>query len=403
MSLNIVETEQKLSISRLVEKQNLSNIASLNQKAAALSAAGKKVFKLSGGDPSHLPAKLKSILHEMSVQPEQALFNYSPIAGFDRLRELLAGISAPLNKHLVKSDNILVCSGGCSGLFLTFKSILNPGDKVLIPDPCWEYLPRLVENCGGIPVPMRFFAAPYEATNWDEFESEIITQLQAGIKVVALNSPLNPSGKIIPATVKNNLIRVCKEYDAWVLSDDVTADFNYIEDRRATPIDNLSNYISVNSFSKNIGITGLRFGYVCASEFLINQLKKSQLYTFMYPNSLVQKLVENYLSDGFKDYYSFIEHIHSEYKQKSKNYTQMLAAIPQLEVHEPDGGLFLFPRMKGNRILDYDKLLTQYNVAVAPGAAFGSKCENHFRIFMGCETADMQTVADTLKLLLSEV
>ncbi len=391
-----------LTISNIVENQSLSFISSLNQKAADLIKEGKDIIKLSGGDPSHVPERLLSILSDLCASSEKSIFNYSPIAGFDKLRELISLIPASYYHNPVTKDNILVSSGGCSGLFLTFKTILNPGDKVLIQDPCWEYLPRLIENCAGIPVYMKFFSSPFLKPNWEDLISEIQNQLKMGVKVVSINSPLNPSGRIIPIDVKNSIIKLCYDYQAWFVSDDVTIDFNYVEDNPKS-IKNLENFISVNSFSKNLGITGLRFGFVVACENIINQLKKSQLYTFMYPNSFIQKLIESYLASSKEEYNEFINNIRARYKTYATDYTQMLSAIPEIEVQRPEGGLFLFPKFKSNQPINFDKLLTKYCLAVAPGAAFGSDCESHFRLFMGVSPEQMIRTTHLLSKFVQEL
>ena len=104
----------------------------------------------------------------------------------------------------------------------------------------------------------------------------------------------------------------------------------------------------------------------------------------MYPNSLIQKLIENYLSGGENEHYEFIEKTNARYKIYAREYTEMLSTILQLDIHRPDGGLFLFPKLKSDRPLDFDKLLEKYHVAVAPGAAFGSACEKSFSNIYGC-------------------
>lgn len=401
MNIENIVKNNNLSFSTIVRNQNLSFIASLNQKAATLSNEGEDVIKLSGGDPSHLPENFLSILNDVCQDSDKSIFNYSPIAGFDTLRTLIAATIVPRYQYKVKKDNILVCSGGCSGLFLTLKTILNPGDKVLIQDPCWEYLPRLIENCGGVPVGMKFFLSPYAQSNWDIFLSEVQSHLNNGVKVIAINSPLNPSGKIIPTEVINDLNQLCSNYDAWLISDDVTTDYNYIEKNCTFSVNNLSNFISVNSFSKNLGVTGLRFGFVYGNENLINQIKKSQLYTFMYPNSLIQKLMERYLSYGLDEYYGFIDKITAQYKKNANEYTALLSTIPEVEVQVPEGGLFVFPRLKFGATLDVDKLLAKHYVAVAPGEAFGSQCASHFRLFLGVNKLKMEAAVKALKEFLS--
>jgi len=184
--------------------------------------------------------------------------------------------------------------------------------------------------------------------------------------------------------VKNKIIQLCEKNNVWYVSDDVTIDFNYVETAPAL-INNSEYYISVNSFSKNLGITGLRFGFVAANEKLIEQIEKSQLYTCMYPNSLSQKLIERYLSCGIDQYYDDIKNTVVLYKNNAKNYASYFSTIPGLDVHQPDGGLFLFPKVKQDYRINHNELLEKYYVAVAPGQAFGTECKDYFRVFIGVD------------------
>jgi len=392
----MLDFHQELSISDVVKHHNLSFIASLNQKAALLASQGKDVLKLSGGDPSHLPETLCSIMEEMSKGNEKSIFSYSPIAGFDQLRTQLANIISPRYHRAFQKDNILVCSGGCSGLFLTFKTLLNPGDRVLIQDPCWEYLPRLIEHCYAKPVKMQFFSDPALAGNYDLLLTEIEHHLKTGIKLVSINSPLNPSGVIIPVPIKNKIIQLCHNYNVWFVSDDVTTDFNYIESEPKA-IQAMDNFISVNSFSKNLGITGFRFGYVAAPEKIINELKKTQLYTAMYPNSLIQKIIEHYLSHHQQDYHDFIRKITNDYQARAKEYTALFSTIPSLHITAPEGGLFLFPRVQADRGINFERILEETHLAVAPGEAFSTHCKHHFRVFLGGNPNALSKATDILK------
>ena len=380
----LCSSELPTTLSNRVLHQNLSFINNLNQKSASLVEQGINVFKLSGGDPTHAPPELFSLIQDIGKDNEMSIFNYSPIAGLDKLRDALSAIIAPRYYNNYDATNILVCSGACSGLYLTFKTLLNNNDRVLIQDPCWEYLPRLIENCQGLPIKLNYFSNEANRDNWHELILEIEMHLLSGIKALVINSPLNPSGKIVPVEVINQIIKLCLRHNTWFIADDVTIDFNF-KYRTNLRIHNLGNFISVNSFSKNIGVTGLRFGYVAAPIEFINQLKKSQLYTCMYPNSFVQELMLRYLSLGKNNYFDFINKVVMQFQNNAEDYVKLLQSISGLEVSPPDGGLFLFPKLNNFTTQDCVNLLNEYHLAVAPGEAFSPKCIEYFRIFLGAK------------------
>jgi aspartate aminotransferase len=391
------------AISKLVSDQSLSFISSINRRADQLTKSGKNIIKLSGGDPSHVPGELLSIFEDLGKNPDKRVFSYSPIAGFDDLRDILVEFVSAQYCINIKRENILVCSGACSGLFLTLKTILNPGDKVLIQDPCWEYLPRLIENCGGETVRFKYFVRNSYAKKWDSFLSELSYHLDEGIRAVVINSPLNPTGEVIPLNVIKEIVFMCKTRGVWVVSDDVTIDYKYKEDDLIkNDFYNSENFISVNSFSKNFGLTGFRFGFVFGDEFFINNLMKSQLYTFMYPSSIVQESIKRYLELGKDNYLGFLEKTNSIFKQKANDYVHILEKLPEIEVQRVDGGLFLFPKIKEERSIDYMSLLNEYDLAVAPGLAFGKAFENSFRIFLGINHETMSQAIQRLKKFLEK-
>ncbi|MDR0270821.1 pyridoxal phosphate-dependent aminotransferase [Paenibacillus sp.] len=375
-----------LSYSYRVVNQELSQIAFLNEMASEMERKGEKVKKYSGGDPSHFPSELKEMLSSTELLADKSIMNYSPIAGFEELRTSLAEITNTRYCEEINYNNILVSSGGCSGLFLSLKTILNSNDKVLIQDPSWEYLPKIIRNCQGIPVNLEYSFS--ECDDWNQLLTEVRYHIQNGIKALVINSPLNPLGKVIPTHIINEMIKICNEFNVWFISDDVTVDFNYTSESEQE-ITNLPNYISVQSFSKNLGLTGLRCGYVTGSKDFIDQLKKSQLYTFMYPNSLMQKVLYRFLNHRDHLYEDFVQSAVEKYRKRANNYAQILSIIPALEVKSPEGGLFLFPRVREGYIMDVMELLAKSGVAVAPGSAFSPKYSDCFRVFLGVEEEDI--------------
>ncbi|AJC48734.1 pyridoxal phosphate-dependent aminotransferase [Allofrancisella guangzhouensis] len=390
MEINFKDTD--LPISNLVRSQEMPFIATLDKEAAGLSKQNKNIIKLSGGAPSHYPKELFSIIEELGSNYDCTILNYSPIDGYENLRSLLATLVSDRYHEKYTNKNVLVCSGGCSGLFLVLKTLLNSNEKVLIPSPCWEYLPRIVENCGGASVRIDIS----QDINWEDFIKEIDQRIKNGIKIVCMNSPLNPTGKVIPISVKNEIIKLCQRNKVWYVSDDVTIDFCYNNEDNCY-INNSDYFISINSFSKNLGITGFRFGFILANIKIIEQVKKSQLYTCMYPNSLIQKIVEKYLSKHLLSYYDYIKKVNLSYSSKAKTYFNILSKNKNLILNPIEGGLFFFPKIQDGYYLDYKKLLNEYFITVAPGQAFGLNMENHFRMFIGVDEKDFLKASRALE------
>jgi aspartate/methionine/tyrosine aminotransferase len=375
-------------------------IATINRRAEALYSSGRSVLKLSGGDPQHTPDALRGILTELAIAPDAIrMLNYSPVVGFEDLRRRLVSFVTRRYSRELTPDMLMVTSGGCSGLFLSLKTMVGAGDIVLIPDPCWEYLPRMVEQCGAIPerLPMQLSANSTERTR--DFVSLAENRLAQGcVRALVVNSPLNPVGDVLSAEQLQRLALACQAHGAWLLSDEVTIDFQY--GGRTTDLsvlDHFDNVVSVQSFSKNFGLTGFRFGYVIAPAAFLTQAAKTQLYTMMYPCSLVQEVVHRFLGLGEAETDSFLLRIKTTFEQHATEFVGLLTNIDGVEVQKPDGGLFLFPRVVGSTSRDWVDALDTHGVAISPGAAFGTNCDDHIRLFIGVDTIHKQRCADFLR------
>jgi aspartate/methionine/tyrosine aminotransferase len=388
------------AIATLALAQPEPYIATMNRRTEELAAAGRPVLKLSGGDPRHVPSALRAVLAELAADPgSERVFSYSPILGFESLRRHLARFVGERYGREVGIDQIMVCAGGCAGLYLALKTIVDPGDAVLISDPCWEYLPRLVEQCGARPMRLPSLLEHAAEGRAAAFVAAVAQGLAAGgVRAVVVNSPLNPTGDVLSGADFEQLARLCAEHGAWLVSDEVTIDFQYGgRTVDASALDGFDNVVSVQSFSKNIGLTGFRLGYVIAPAAFIAQLAKTQLYTAMYPCSLVQEAVQRYLALGSAETQGFLAGCVASFEARAQAFVDLLQAVPGVEVVLPAGGLFLFPRVRGSTAQDWVSALDSHAVAVSPGAAFGSACDDRIRLFIGVEPAQMARCAEFLR------
>jgi aspartate/methionine/tyrosine aminotransferase len=391
------------TIAALVSKQPSPHIASMNKRSEELTNLGRSVLKLSGGDPKHYPAVLLAILQELGERTDVGrMLNYSPIAGFADLRRKIVELVNVRYNRSPGVEQVLVCSGGCSGLFLALKTMINPGDAILITDPCWEYLPRLAEHCGGVARVLDAFACNRTVGAWQTFIESVERSLcESGARVVVINSPLNPTGAVVPVCVIADLAKLCERHGAWLLLDEVTVDFQYLDEPLDFgTLDSFQNVVAVHSFSKNFGLTGFRLGYVLAAEEFCAQLRKTQLYTFMYPSSLAQEVVFRYLSRGPGEYLPFLNRTVAELRSRAVRFSSLLSDISGVTVRPPDGGLFLFPKLAANRAIDWVAALEQHGVAVAPGEAFGRNGAGHVRLFVGIDYHEMVRAAEFLNAVI---
>ncbi len=377
----------------------LPQIARLNAMATERAAKGLRVVKLSGGDPPHAPPQFLDMAAALLSSGRADALKYPPLLGVPAFRTAVAEWCRLRYDENVTAEHILAAAGGCGGLTSVLRALIGEGDGVLVPDPCWEYLPSMVRLCGGA---VQTYEHPVAAgaPDWDEVIAQILAPVRAGrVKLVLFNYPLNPTGHIMPNHLLADCVRECDARGVWCVFDDVTMDFVYGAQPTGRSGLLARNCVFVRSFSKNFGLTGMRIGYVSAPPRQLERIAKAQLYTSMYPSSLVQHALAQYLTQPRLLAAPFLDAVIRGYDTKLRAAVERMARTPRIKGAMPDGGLFLFPRVPGVERVDVYQLATESGVLVASGLAFSERCAASVRIFGGAPEADLAAALDALQRL----
>jgi aspartate/methionine/tyrosine aminotransferase len=363
----------RLSLSDEIASLQLSAVAQIN--ASVKANPRPDIISLTGGEPDIAP--LPGIFDR--IGRVQRSYKYSPIDGYPELRELLLQKLNGRNEIVGQDLAVLCCSGGCGGLFLSFRSILNDADEVLIPDPCWEYMPTLIQLAGGR---VRRFRVMSHAGHWEVDLDSLSRAVTTRTRAVLINTPLNPVGLVHTRAALTGIAQICAQNGLWIVSDEVTETFVYGSARHVSVASLYPHTLTVHSFSKTYGLTGLRFGYLSGPRSAIEQAKKVQLYTTMYPSSVAQEVAMRVLEQPHED---FLREVKTTFEKKSAHFAAGLRSLPGVEIADPDGGLFVFPKVtaeiSGAEL--QKSLLEQQGLAVAPGSAFGTGTAANLRMFVG--------------------
>lgn len=305
---------------------------------------------------------------------------YSQNAGLIELRQV---ISTRLNKteNLDYNPNgeIAVTVGAMEGLYLTLLSLLNEGDEVIIPAPYYVNYKQMVEMCHGVPV----IVNPSNRDNLVVSAEDITEAMTSRTKIILLNSPSNPSGKIIPPETIKKISKIVKANNLIAITDEVYKRLNY----GAVPFLSIAtltgmkdNTVIVNSLSKEFCMTGYRVGYVAGPEDIV---------------SAITKLQENVAACApLPSQYAAIAALGSD-EDYSKDMVQIFtsrrntlcATLEEAEgirVLKPDATFYAMVDIRGlgyssSVKFAYD-LLEKAHVAVVPGVAYGKICEGFIRI-----------------------
>lgn len=273
-------------------------------------------------------------------------------------------------------DEIIVTVGGSEAIDLAIRSIVNPGDEVMIVEPCFVCYAPLVELMNGIPVPLVTKAEDKFKLKADELKKAITPKT----KLLILPYPNNPTGAIMTKEDLEPIAEVLKDTNIMVLTDEIYSEMTY--GRKHFSIISLPEMkertIYVNGFSKAFAMTGWRLGYVAAPEPVAKQMLKIHQYGIMSSPTVSQYAAITALEECENDVANMV----SEYNMRRRFLVDGFNRIG-LECFEPEGAFYIFPSIESTGLTSEEfceKLLYEKNVAVVPGNAFGASGEGHIRI-----------------------
>jgi aspartate/methionine/tyrosine aminotransferase len=319
----------------------------------------KDPINLSIGEPDFdIPEPLK----EEGIKWIKKGFNkYTPTQGIPELREKIA---SHLRKKGVHFEEVMVTAGVTGGLLLASLALINPGDEVIIPDPFFVMYEYQVLLMGGIPV----FADTYP--DFRLREEEIIKKLSKKTKFIIINSPNNPTGTIYPKEDLEGVVRIARERDLLILSDDIYDNFVFDTPTCLCIGQLYEKTLTFGGFSKGWGMTGWRLGYAAGPQDILQEMVTLQQYTFSSVSSFAQKAAIKALDFNVDDYIQ-------RYKKKRDMIYEGLKE--KYCVQKPLGAFYIFPEVLGGNGEAFVKQAIRKNLFIIPGSVF-SKRNTHVRI-----------------------
>lgn len=339
-----------------------------------LVSGSKDVISLGVGEPDFItPWHVR----EASVYAlERGMTAYTPNAGLPELRELIAEyLAGRFGLRYEPADQIIVTVGGSEALDLAFRTLLEPGDEVLIPEPCFVSYSPLASLAGGVPVGIETRAADAFKLTPAALEAAITPRS----KVLVLSYPSNPTGAIMTEEELSPIAALVEKHDLIVISDEIYAELTY-EGKHASfaGLPGMRDRtVLVSGFSKAFAMTGWRLGYLCAHPELARAMLKVHQYSIMCASTMAQAAAIEALREGLPE----VERMVESYNQRRR---LMVAGFRQigLDIHEPQGAFYAFPSVKSTGLTSEqfaERLFAEAKVAAVPGHVFGLGGEGHLR------------------------
>jgi aminotransferase len=293
---------------------------------------------------------------------------YTSNSGTLELREAIALYVKRLYELNYDPQNqILVTVGVSEAMWLSLKAILDPGDEVLVPEPCFVANPAAVEMAGGVPVMVETFAEDDFQVTGEMLEAAITPRTKA----ILINYPNNPTGAILSRERMLEIARVAEKYDLVVISDEIYERLVYGAEQVsfASLPGMYERTIVMSGVSKSFAMTGWRIGYVCAPRNVMEAIRKLHQYLIMSAPTMGQAAALQALVYGEAD----VKAMQAEYDRRRRVIVDGFNHLG-LTCFEARGAFFAFPSIAASGMTDEEfceTLLHEERVAVIPGSAFG--------------------------------
>lgn len=311
---------------------------------------------------------------------------YTDNRGTVELRAAVADYLTKFDLHYDKQDEILITMGASEGIDLALRTLVNPGEEVLVAEPSYvSYIP-CIELCGGVPVSLKLRAENKFRLTREQLEEKITEKS----KVLLISYPNNPTGAIMEKEDLETIAEVVKEHDLFVITDEIYAELTY--GKKHVSIASLPGMyercVVLNGFSKAFAMTGWRMGIAAGPKDVIFHMNKIHQFTTMSAGTTSQYAALEALTSPVRD--EEIAVMREEYDARR---TLMVEGFRKmgLAVAEPEGAFYVFPDIRKTGLTSEEfcnRLLQEQKVAVIPGNAFGTCGEG----FVRCSYAYSQDV-----------
>ena len=324
---------------------------------------------------------------------------YTANAGLKDLRkEICTYLQRRFELHY-QEENVLVTVGGSEAIDLAIRALVQPGDEVIIPEPCFVCYEPITQLTGGVPVHIATRAEDQFRLTADQLRAAITPKT----KLLIFPYPNNPTGAVMSAAEVEEIAAVLRETNVLVLSDEIYSELTYGLDRHVS-IASLPGMaertIVVNGFSKSYAMTGWRLGYAVGPAPLIKVMTKIHQSCIMSAPTTSQYAAITALRQCDDQ----IEMMRDEYNRRRRYVVKALNEMG-LTCFEPRGAFYVFPSIQISGLTSSEfceQLLREKEVAIIPGSAFGASGEGYARISYAYSVDHLQTAMKRIREFLKE-
>jgi aspartate aminotransferase len=393
-------------MTHIVDQVSLGAIVQVRDRLLEQQTKGRKILRLESGDPSFdIPVHAREAMEKAL---RDGLTHYTASTGIPVLRQAIyRKVTTENELQIPGPDNVIVTNGGMNGLYIIFRALLDLGDEVILPNPMWTEIAENIRLGGGMPVPVRL--RPDEGYLYapGDIEAAITPRTRA----IFVNTPHNPTGMVLHRPTLEAIASIAEKHNLMLISDEAYEHVIFDGEQHVS-LGSLpaarGRTISVYSLSKTYAMSGLRLGYVIATdELILARLKKLVRCTINGVNSVTQYGAAAAIN-GPQDVTLAMA---AEYQVRRDMLYAALEESPYVKAFKPSGAFYLWARIipdwpgyqgKTDDWSMTNYLIDQAGIGSAPGSAFGPADEAYIRFAFSCSTDQVREAAELLPSVLRE-
>jgi aspartate aminotransferase len=400
MSANTIQ-ETTFPVSDRARLTKLSSTFAVVMAAEKLRSQGVKVIDLGVGEPDfptpeHIKQAAKRALDENFTK-------YTSASGIAPLRQAVCDYTNSNFGSDYTPEQCCIVVGGKQGLFNAVSALINPGDETLLEKPCWVSFPEIVHFAEG--------AISWIGTESTDFHLKadlVKAAITPKSKLLIVNSPSNPTGRVIDPVEYRKIVELAVEKGLWVISDECYLQFVYpphkVNSAATLPPELRARVLIAGSLSKTYSMTGWRVGFTLGPREWVNEIVKIQSQSATHTASIAQKAAVVALTESQEP----VKEMLAEFQRRGDWLIPALNEIPGVSCGKPEGAFYAFPNIKGlmkncglaTSKEAADELLWKYGVVTTDGAAFGA--EGYLRISYANSLETIQEAVERVKRMVAD-
>ena len=365
-----------------VQSSDKQTHLSIFLKAKSLEQKGEKIIHMEVGEPDFLPPPIvKKALEDVY---DKGFLKYGQARGLPEFRKILAEHTSTKFSVDITEDNLIISPGARFAIFTAITTLLNPGDEIIVIEPAWPAYKDCALNAG---IKVRTINTTIEE-NWEPSIQQIETALNRNTKMIVLNYPNNPTGKILPEKLQDEIVELSKKNDLYILSDEIYSQYSTTNWKSIIEY-KYEKSIVTQSFSKSHAMTGFRIGYAIANKKIIEKMAKLEALCLTNVSEPIQYVAMKALEADTTNNTNTIANRLKVLAEKAKKMG--------LEFIIPDGAMYIFARSNNEGFdgIEFANKALDRGLAIAPGEGFGNY-KNFIRI-SACQ--DEKTLIEGMEIL----